>query len=353
MDHPPPLPEEPPVESKRWWRLAVVVLALGVAIGLVGTYVQVPYYSLGPGPAKDVSQLVSVDGERTYPSAGAFFLTTVSVSSRPVTIFEALVGWLDPAVSVVHRDVIIRPGLTDEQQDQFNVLDMEESKYAAVIAALHAVGIETPPIRGAQVIAVAEGFPAAGKLRPGDVVVAVNGVAVRDVNAFIGLITSKPVGAKHTLKVLRGREEINVELRTIESPIQGEKDRPVIGAALGAAFRLPLNVNLDSQNIGGPSAGLAFALTIADALTQEDLTRGHLVAVTGTIDISGRVGLVGGIEFKVRAAEREGADIFLVPKEEVALASGVSTDVEVIGVDTIEEAIAALRRLGRVAPKAA
>jgi PDZ domain-containing secreted protein len=86
MDHPPPLPEEPPVESKRWWRLAVVILALGVGIGLVGAYVQVPYYSLGPGPAKDVSQLISVDGERTYPSAGVFFLTTVSVSSRPVTI---------------------------------------------------------------------------------------------------------------------------------------------------------------------------------------------------------------------------------------------------------------------------
>jgi PDZ domain-containing protein len=353
MDHPPPLPVEPPVESKRWWRLAVVVLALGVGIGLVGAYVQVPYYSLGPGPAKDVSQLVSVDGERTYPSTGVFFLTTVSVSSRPVTIFEALVGWVDPAVAVVHRDMIIQKGLSDEQQDQFNALDMEESKYAAVIAALHAVGIDTPPIRGAQVIAVAQGFPAAGKLRPGDVVVAVNGIAVRDPNAFVEQITSKPVGAKHVLKVLRGKGEEMVELRTIASPFEGQSDHPVIGAALGAAFRLPLNVNLDSQNIGGPSAGLAFALTIADALTQEDLTRGHLIAVTGTIDISGRVGLVGGVEFKVRAAEREGADIFLVPKEEVALASGVSTDVKVIGVDTIEEAIAALRSLGRVAPKAA
>ncbi|MGH2728393.1 MAG: PDZ domain-containing protein, partial [Actinomycetota bacterium] len=244
-------------------------------------------------------------------------------------------------------------GLTDEQQDQFNVLDMEESKYAAVIAALRAVGIDTPPVRGAHVIAVAQGFPAAGKLRPGDVVIVANGIAVRDVRAFVEQITSKPVGAKHSLKVLRGKEKVTVELRTIASSVEGEKDRPVIGAALGAAFRLPLNVNLDSQNIGGPSAGLAFALTIADALTQEDLTRGHRVAVTGTIDISGRVGLVGGVEFKVRAAEREGADIFLVPKDEVALASGVSSDVMVIGVATLEEAIAALRSLGHIARKAA
>jgi PDZ domain-containing protein len=127
----------------------------------------------------------------------------------------------------------------------------------------------------------------------------------------------------------------------------------VIGAALGAAFRLPLNVSLDSENIGGPSAGLAFALTIADVLTPEDLTRGHLVAVTGTIDLQGNVGLVGGVEFKVRAAEREGADVFLVPTDEVAEASKVTADVMVIGVSTLEEAIAALRKLAKVAPQKA
>ncbi|MGH2795120.1 MAG: YlbL family protein [Actinomycetota bacterium] len=354
MDRPPQLPEPTPPESKRWWRLAVVVLVLGVGIGLVGAYVTIPYYSLGPGPAKDVSQLVSVDGERTYPSSGVFFLTTVAVSSRPVTIFEALVGWVDPAVSVVEKNVIIQPGLTDQQQDQLNALDMEQSKYAAVIAALRAVGIDTPPIRGAFVIAVAQGFPAAGKLRAGDIVTAANGVAVRDPEALVNQITAKPIGTKHTLHVIRAKEEVTVELRTIASPTgDGTPPHPVIGAELGPAFRLPLSVNVDSQNIGGPSAGLAFALTIADALTEEDLTRGHRIAVTGTIGIDGTVGLVGGVEFKVRAAEREGADVFLVPKDEVAQASSVASDVEIIGVSTLEEAIIALRKLGRVVPAAA
>jgi PDZ domain-containing protein len=330
-----------------------VVVVLGVALGLVGAYVQIPYYSLGPGPAKDVSQLIRVDGERTYPSAGAFFLTTVAVSSRPLTLFEAIVGWVDPAISVIPRSHIIRPGLTDQQQDQFNAMDMEESKYAAIVAGLQAVGIDTPPIRGAYVIAVAAGFPASGKLRPGDIVTAANGVAVRDAKALSDHITSKPIGAKHTFAVLRGRDEITVELRTVASPVKGQTTQPVIGAKLGPAFRLPLGVTVDSQNIGGPSAGLAFALTIADELTQEDLTRGHRIAVTGTIDISGRIGLVGGVEFKVRAAEHEGADIFLVPKEEVAQASSVASDIEIIGVSTLEEAIVALRKLGRIVPEAA
>jgi PDZ domain-containing protein len=329
------------------------VVALGVAIGLVGAYVQIPYYSLGPGPAKDVAELVRVDGERTYPSSGLFFLTTVSVSTRPVTLFEAVVTWADPAVSLIAREDLIPPGVTDEQQDQFNAMDMEESKYSAVIAALRAVGLEAPPVPGAYVIAVAAGFPASKDLRPGDIVIAANGVATKDAAALGKQLSGRPIGTQHTLRVLRGSDEITVKLRTIASPGDDRTKSPVIGAKLGPAFRLPLSVTVDSQNIGGPSAGLAFALSMADALTKEDLTRGHRIAVTGTIDINGNVGLVGGVEFKVRAAEREGADIFLVPKDEVAQANSVASDLEVIGVSTLEEAIAVLRQLGAIVPKAA
>ncbi|MGH2726394.1 MAG: YlbL family protein [Actinomycetota bacterium] len=354
MEFPSILLPEPPRAKRRWWRLAFVMVVLGVTVGLVGAYVQIPYYSLGPGPARDVSMLISVDGERIYPSAGSFFLTTVSVSSRPVTLFEALSGWLDPAVSLVKRELIVTPGLDDQQQDQLiNALDMEQSKYSAVIAALHAVGIKTPPVKGVHVIAVAQGFPAAAVLRAGDLIVAANGVAVKDVRTLVERIQAKPVGTKHTFEVLRGQERLSLSVRTIASPITQDKNVPIIGAALGPAFRLPLGVTLDSQNIGGPSAGLAFALTIADVLIPEDLTRGHRVAVTGTIAIDGTVGLVGGVEFKVRAAEHEGADVFLVPKEEVAQASAVDSEVMVIGVSTLEEAITALRQLAQVAPKKA
>ena len=282
-----------------------------------------------------------------------FFLTTVAVSQQPVTLFEAVVSWVDPAVSLLPREQLVPPGVTDQQQDQFNAMDMEESKYSAVIAALHAVGIDAPPVPGVYVIAVAAGFPASGKLRPGDIVLEANGVALRNAGALASQLTSRPIGAEHTLRILRSTQELTVKLKTVASPGNDQERSAVIGAKLGPAFRLPLSVNVDSQNIGGPSAGLAFALTIADALTKEDLTRGHRVAVTGTIDLNGNVGLVGGVEFKVRAAEREGADIFLVPKDEVAQASSVGGDVEVIGVSTLAEAIAALRRLGQIVPKAA
>jgi PDZ domain-containing protein len=351
MDRPPPpLPPEPP-RPRRWWRLVAAVAAAGIALGLVGALVQIPYYTLAPGPAREVAGLVHVSGQRVYPSDGSFLLTTVSVSTRPVTLFEALVGWLDPAVDVVERSVIVQPGLSDAQQDQLNALDMEQSKYAAVIAALHAVGIEAPPLPGARVVAVAAGFPAEGKLAAGDVILAVDGARVRSPEDAVRAIEARPPGAELRIDVRRGEDRLALSVRTVRSPLTADRGRPVIGAALAPAFAVPFGVTVDSGNIGGPSAGLAFALAIADALTPEDLTRGHRIAVTGTITASGVVGPVGGVAFKVRAAEREGADVFLVPRDEAGEArAAAGRALRVIGISSLEEAIARLRTLDRRAP---
>ena len=353
MNLPPPLPLPPPPPKHRWWRIAVVAAVLGVVLGSLGTYVDIPYYTLGPGPAKDVSELVHVSGERVYPSAGMFFLTTVSVSTRPVSLFDAFVAWVDRDIELVKRDTIVQPGLTDDQQSQYNLLDMEQSKYGALIAALHATGFDTPPVRGARVIGVAAGFPADKKLEKGDLIVEVDGGSVRGPADAVQRIIAKPIGSTIEVTVLRGDRRVTTRMKSIESPIRTEKGRPVLGVRLANAVRLPgFDVAIDSQNIGGPSAGLAFALTIVDVLTTEDLTRGHHVAVTGTIDDDGRVGPVGGVEFKVVAAEREGADVFLVPADEVDQVRGAASDrIKVIGVATLEEALAQLRKLAHVAPR--
>jgi PDZ domain-containing protein len=348
---PPPLPPSPP-PRKRWWRLGLATITIGLALGIAGAYVTVPYYSLGPGPAKDVSELVHIEGPRTYASSGQFFLTTVSVSTRPISLFEAIVGWLDPSVSLVKRSALVQPGLTDQQQDAYNALDMEESKYAALTAALKALDISTPPIPGTRIIGVATGFPAEGKLKVGDLIVSVNGQSARDPASAVEPIASRPVGSTVTVELLRGSRTITASMKTVASPLAEDHGRPVLGVRLAPAVRLPFDVTIDSQNIGGPSAGLAFALTVTDALTIEDLTRGHHVAVTGTIDSAGAVGLVGGVEFKVKAAEREGADIFLAPADEVAEArKAASSHLTVIGVKTLSEALADLRMLALVAPR--
>jgi len=351
MDLPPPILPPPPPPRRRWWRLSLVIIAIGVALGLSLAYITIPYYTLGPGPAKDVSQLVHISGgERTYASSGTFFLTTVAVSTQPISLFQGFVGWLDPSVSVVPRSAIVRPGLTDQQQDQYNVLDMQESKYAALLAALEALRIPTPPIPGARVIGVAMGFPAEGKLKEGDLIVAVDGVTVKDAASAVRPIVAKPVHSRVTVTVMRGGKRVTTQMRTVASPLESDKGRPVLGVRLAPAVLLPFDVTIDSENIGGPSAGLAFALTITDELTPEDLTRGHHIAVTGTIDPNGNVGPVGGVEFKIKAAEKEGADTFLAPASEVDEARRATSHLRVIGVQTLTEAIADLRTLALLAP---
>ncbi|MFY9587939.1 MAG: S16 family serine protease [Actinomycetota bacterium] len=347
-----PLPQ-PRTPTRRWWRLVVVTLVFGVALGLIGAYVTIPYYTLGPGPARNVAQLVHIDGQRVYPSDGGFFLTTVAVSTREISLFEGLVAWLDPAVSTISRSDLVPKGLTDEQYSQYNALDMEESKYGAIIAAMRAVGVDSPLVPGARVIGVAGGFPAEGHLKQGDLIVGVDGHEVTDPRGAVDRVVARPVGSIVEIEFVRDDKHLTTKVKTIRSPLRDQEGVPVIGVRLAPAFLLPFGVTIDSQNIGGPSAGLAFALSVVDAVTPEDLTRGHLVAVTGTILGDGRVGPVGGVEFKVRAAEREGADVFLVPSIEVDQAEKVAKDIKIIGVDTLADAIAELRKLARVARRPA
>lgn len=339
--------------TRRWWRIVVVTVVIGVALGLIGAFVTIPYYTLGPGPARNVAQLVHVDGQRVYPSDGGFFLTTVAVSTREISLFEGLVAWLDPAVSTISRKQLVPPGLTDQQYSQYNALDMEVSKYGAILAAMHAVGVDSPLVPGARVIGVAGGFPADGHLKQGDLIVGVDGHEVTDPEAAVDRLGAKPVGSVVEVEFVRDSEHMTTNVKTIASPLKEQNGAPVIGVRLASAFLLPFGVTIDSQNIGGPSAGLAFALSIVDAVTPEDLTRGHLVAVTGTILGDGTVGPVGGVEFKVRAAEREGADVFLVPSMEVDQATKVAKGIKVIGVDTLAAAITELRMLARLARRQA
>lgn len=349
MDASEPFPPFPSPKRRRWPSLAAGG-ALALILALVGTLVEIPYYTLGPGPARDVAELVRISGERVYPSKGSFVLTTVAVSPGPVSLFGALEGWLDPAVAVVHRDAVISRGLTDRQQDQLNAQLMEQSKYEATVVGLKAAGFTVKPLAGARVVSVVPDAPADGQLVAGDLIIEVDGARVRDVPSTIAAIRKRRVGAAVALEVLRGEERKRLTLRSAESPT--DKGVPIVGASLAPAFRLPFEVSITSFDIGGPSAGLMFALAVADVLTPDDLTRGRRVAGTGTIDLSGKVGGVGGVALKVAAAEQVGAEVFLVPKKEVEEATRAATEVTVIGVGTLDEALAALRSLGEARPAA-
>lgn len=319
----------------RWLR----VLAIVAALAIVGMVVRIPYYSIGPGPTRDVLAFIRVTGTRTYPSKGKLLLTTASVSSRPLTLWEALVVWGHPGLEAIHRDTIFAPGNTDEEQDAANQAAMAGSKLQAEVAALEALGCRVSPVAGARVLSVIAGAPAHGKLRPGDLVLGVDGRRARSFEEVFRLLRAREVGDRVSLRIRRGTRRRAVTMATIANP----DGAPSVGAHLGPVYRLPFEVEIDTARIVGPSGGLVFALSIADAFTPVDLTRGRVVAVTGTIGIDGAVHEVGGVPQKVRGAERDGATLFVVPSAEFEEARKLApTSMRVIGVRTLGEAVRAL-----------
>ena len=351
----PGVPPERPRGFKRlvsWAPAWLVILAFLVAVvAPVGYFVHLPYYSVGPGPSVNVLQLIEARGAKTYASKGKLLLTTVSESINTVNVWDAVYAWIDPNTTLLSEKAVIPPGETSREVDIENQLEMDDSKYAAEIAAFRALGLTVPKIPGARVLSVVQGLPAFGKLRAQDIIVSVDGVRVKDPDAAVTLLRKHKIGETVTIGFTRGRSNRSVKVKTVSSPPRaGQKPYSIVGVNLEPAFRLPKDLQIDTQNIVGPSGGMIIALSIYDALTPADLTGGHIIAGTGTIAIldNGQavIGDIGGIEEKVRTASAHGADIFLAPADQAAAARKVAPkSMRVIGVNTFAQALAVLKAL--------
>jgi PDZ domain-containing protein len=334
----------PPRRSKTLVRLlAVLVVAL---LLLAGAGVTLPYFALAPGSARQVNDLIRVPEAKAFPPRGKVFLATVSL--RQVTPFGALQGWLDRDVDVVPERAIL--GSTPRRQfTQQNVQLMDDSKQVAVVVALRRLGFAVPEEgKGALVENVEKGSPADGRLAQGEVITAVDGVPTPlSDRAVEGLRRHRP-GEAVRLDVLGVNGAPRSQTVVLTTRPQGE------GGFLGVFLRTkeqhfayPFDVTIDSGAIGGSSAGLAFTLGVLDTLTRGELTGGKKVAVTGTIELDGTIGDVGGVAQKTAAVRAAGAQYFLVPpgefKEAVAHAGG---GLHVMKVANLDQALSVLARFG-------
>lgn len=333
----------------RRWIVALVAMGLLVSLTTGAAIVEVPYVALRPGSVRPVTEHVVVDGAPSFAPAVSIAYTTVSVGST--TLLEAVLGWLDAEVDVLPEERV-RGGRSASENRRYNAQLMDTSKMTAIAVALDHLGEEVD-IRttGTVVRQMSDDGPAAAVLEVDDVIVAVDGEPV-DVPGEIGdLLQSGGPGTEHTLTVERpagSNERIEVEVTTVEAP--DDPERAIIGIEPEdriVGFDLPFDVTIDSGTVGGPSAGLAFTLAVLDVLTPGELTGGHRVAVTGTMAIDGTVGPVGGGAQKAIAVREAGYEAFLVPSDEVEeVREAVGDDLEVIAVDTLAEALAALESLG-------
>ncbi|HLU53598.1 MAG TPA: S16 family serine protease [Acidimicrobiia bacterium] len=309
--------------------VGVVVLAWNVPLPLVA-------YS--PGPVTDATDSVTVEGAPTYDTQGELVMLTVA--GQDINAFEALVAAVDPSVDVLARQVVRRPDESDEDYHRRNLELMDQSAQTAIAVALSR--IELPDDRSAvYVTGYAADTPAGEVLEIGDRIVALAGQRIEAAESLAAVMEGNTPGDRVPLSVERDGQVLSYEVELV--PREDDPDSPMIGIYVR---QLPFWIDIDTGIVGGPSAGMMYTLAIIDVLTPGSLTGGRVVAGTGTIDLEGSVGEVGGVRQKVVAAEAAGAEYMFVPAGNLAAAeSAPRGDMELVAVESIDDALEFLRGL--------
>lgn len=317
--------------------ILVTLLAWGISAA------PVPYVLLGPGPTVDTlgtdegHQVIEVTGKDTSTSAGQLRLVTVSVRSD-LDLLDALRGWFTDSTAVVPRELIYPPDKTVEQVEQENAQQFQASQTSAETAALRELGFPVQVTIGT----IVANSPASAALKVGDVITSVDGQPVTSAQKLSELIRAKPTGTALEIGYTRGGKPATASIKSAAA----EDGQPRIGVAVEQKQPHPFTLEIDLDEIGGPSAGLMFALGIIDKLEPADLTGGMILAGTGTIDDEGRVGPIGGVPQKLVAAKAAKATAFLTPADNCAeAAANAVPGLKLVKVGTLDEALAALEAL--------
>ncbi len=316
-------------------------LALVVALAvLAASRIHTDSVAYAPGSASDLTPRITLSGAEQFRPKGSFLLATVGLTDR-LTVTQWVRARLDADVDLKDYDKVYPSGRASELTRSRVMMD--DSKTLATLAALRYLGRDGTG-SGVKVIDVEPTFPANGKLAAGDVVTAVNGASICVAGDLRAGITASAKGAAVALTVTRKGESTPVEIDIVPAYVEGT---PLIGVAVETVkCDLPIEVKIDTDNIGGPSAGLSMSLAIVDLLTPGELTGGTVVAATGTIDADGSVGDVGGVKQKTAGVRSAGAKLFLVPPGEAQEARARAGKLPVVAVRNLSDAIEALRQYG-------
>jgi PDZ domain-containing protein len=325
----PPVPDADPAPRERPTlpripRLVWVTSGLWVATvlaALVVTFLPSGYLVDAPGSALDTSRLVTVpDSVPTYSHPGGFRLVTVAETNRPI-FGQALVGWLDPDTDVFPRSEVL--GDTPRADEvRYQLVLMQNAKHSAVYQAMAVLGMSAKMTGGGVFVdQIVEHSPADGVLNIGDTITAIDGKQISTVDDITRFMSGAKPGQKVTITVDRLGVSQSKKLEvTLGSTERDGTRAPFLGIYMETRphYRFPFDVGFDTGDIGGPSAGLALTLSLIDKLSKQGLTGGREIAVTGTMQVDGSVGPIGGIRQKVAAVRDAGVHYFLVPTANAA-----------------------------------
>ncbi|NDL61048.1 S16 family serine protease [Phytoactinopolyspora mesophila] len=319
--------------------------ALVVALVALASLLPVPYVVYSPGPMEDTlgewndAPVVQIqEGVETFETDGTLDLTTVGVTSADteLDLITVLRAWLDGDRAVVPRSTVYRDDETAEESREQSARQLARSQESAKVAALRELGYDVP--ERIVVVTVFEDSPADGVLEPGDVIVSVDGEDVAEPAEVAEIVQDREPGETVEFVLRRGDDEITVTAGTEPAEDDG---RPLVGFAPDWGYEYPVEISIGiDERIGGPSAGMIFALAIYDTMTEEPLVAGTHIAGSGEITGNGEVGPIGGIQQKIAAAGQAGVELFLAPVancDEAGEANG--GDMQVTPVETLSDAI--------------
>jgi len=354
-------PSRPPTTpaQRRWrWGSALVAGAIILTVALTAT--PAPYVIEQPGPTfntlgtvsvavdgsdqKDKVPLISIDGATTFPTDGNLNLLTVNVLGVPDSLpswGDVIVAWFDRSRAVVPVDAVFPPDVTNADREKENTALMVNSQHDAVAAAMTYEGYHV--VSGIEVLGFAQGSASDGPLKKGDVIASINGFAPQSVAQLREKLVDAGAGTTVTLGVLRDGQMRDIDV----APYKNDAGDTVLGIGASVAYDFPFDVTIRLDDVGGPSAGMMFALGIIDKLTPGNLNSGLNISGTGTIDNLGNVGPIGGIRQKLFGAKNTGSSLFLAPAENCdAVVGNVPEGIAVFAVSTLSEAITVLEYLG-------
>ena len=337
--------ERPPHTGigRRSGGLLALVVVLVLATALLN-WIKVDKVVYSPGPlydtlgAIDDTSVVQMDEDlETYPTDGQLLFTTIRLAGGPgdpLTAWSWLKAELGEATTVVPRESVFPEGVTAAQVREQNTSLMQHSQEDAAVVALRAAGVDVPEkVMVAQVIV---GAPADGVLHVDDQIVGVEGDEVTDTESVRSRLQDVEAGQAADIEILREGERVTLEVPTKEDE---ETGRTIVGVYLAPLYDMPYDVKVEAGNVGGPSAGLMFALAIYDTITPGTLTEGKSFAGTGTISGNGSVGPIGGITQKMYAARQADVQVFLAPAGNCPeVVAGRPDGLTVVPVSTFDEA---------------
>ncbi len=345
----------------RWQKVVFSVLGLAVFGGLVfGLVYTVPVVVFQPGQPADSADFVTVSGIEADGGESQILITTTVVVTEPPALQWLWLRYVNDFNQFEETaDFFGDEDTTEEEVDAFNEAEMVNSQNAAELVALDQIGLDISDTE-LVVAEVIDETAAVDVVVPGDVITEIDGVGIKTANELISFLEDKSPGDVLELSV-RADGSSEAEIRELVlGEFPDEPDRAFIGIQPGERVlvdedrldELPFDIEFDSNEVGGPSAGLALTIEILDQLSEGDLLGGTDIAFTGTIRLDGSVGGIGGLPQKSVGVRNFDVDTFIIPiqddsEDDLRLATEfVDEDVNIIQVANLEEALEAISDLG-------